>query len=103
MRIITLSSVILVILTFSVITNIIAQDNNTTLEKTLYFQIEIPDDWIYQSYSDTSVTKLLGFGPLNTIDAMPSEFWSSNTTFPVVSFKQNAYYTIKNVPLDAYV
>lgn len=106
MRIITLSGVILVIviLNFSVITiNIYAQNSNTTIEKTLYFQVEIPDNWRYEVFSDSYATELLGFGPSNSIGAMPSEHFGSNTTYAAASFKQDAYYSIKNAPLDAYV
>lgn len=104
MRIITLSGVILVILNFYLFTNIYPQeDDNTTTESTLYFEIEIPDDWTYDKYSDSYATKLLGFGPANTIDAMPSEYFGSNTTYAAASFKQYPYYTIKNAPLDTYV
>lgn len=105
MRIITLSGVILVILIFSIITaNIYAQNsNNTTLEKTLYFEIEIPNNWTYQVYSDSYITDVLGFGLSNSIDAMPTEHFSSNTTYATTNFKQYADYTIKNAPLDAFV
>jgi hypothetical protein len=104
MIIITLSGVIiLVILNFSVITNIYAQNSNTTLEKTLYFQVEIPDDWTYEVFSDSYATELMGFGQSNSIGAMPSEHFGSNTTYAAASFKQDAYYSIKNAPLDAYV
>jgi hypothetical protein len=112
MRIITtligIITLVVVILDFCVITDnnkIYGQENNgnTTLEKTLYFQVEIPDDWTYQMYSDSYITDLLGFGPSNSIDAMPSENFGSNTTFATTNFKQYADYTIKNAPLDAFV
>ena len=101
-------TLVVVILNFCVITDnnkIYGQENNgnTTLEKTLYFQVEIPDDWTYQMYSDSYITDLLGFGPSNSIDAMPSEHFGSNTTFATTNFKQYADYTIKNAPLDAFV
>jgi hypothetical protein len=100
--------IVLIILNFSVITisvndnNIYAQNSNTTTERTLYFQVEIPDDWVYQVYSDSYITDLLGFGPSNSIDAMPPEQFSSNTTYATTNFKQYADYTIKNAPLDAF-
>jgi len=53
---------------------------NTKTERTLYFQVEIPDDWTYEAFSDSYVTEVLGFGPLNTIGLVPSEFWDANMT-----------------------
>ena len=109
MRVITLSGIILVIINFCVITNIYAQEDNknTSIVKTLYFQVEIPDDWVYERSSESSITKILGFGPANTIIGTPAEYYAEvfdpNSTFAGVMFQQDTGYTIKNAPLDAYV
>lgn len=106
MMIITLSGVIIiVILNFSVVTNIYGQEdnNNTTLKKTFYFEVEIPDDWIYRKFSNAYATGLLGFGPSNSVVAIPVEYWDSNTSYAVAQFRQDAYYGVKNTPLDIYV
>jgi len=103
---ITLSGIILVILTFSVITNIYSQEdnnNNTSIAKTLYFQIEIPDDWVYEITSQSSITKILGFGPLNVIGATPVEYYDLNSFGIGSAFLRDADYTVRNAPLDAYV
>jgi hypothetical protein len=96
MIIITLSGVIfLVILNFSVITNIYGQEdiNNTTLKKTFYFEIEIPDDWIYRKFSNAYATGLLGFGPSNSLVAIPVEYWGSNTSYAVAQFNRCLFCT----------
>ena len=102
MRIITSSSVILVILIFSVITaNIYAQeDNNTTLEKTLYFQVDVPDNWVYREFSDAYHVDASGFGVVSQILAIPIENLGSNTSFVVAQFRQDADYLLRNAPLD---
>ena len=77
--------------------------SNATLKKTFYFQVEIPDDWIFRKFSNSYATGLLGFGPSNSLVAIPVEFWGSNTTYAVTQFRQDAYYDVKNASLNTYV
>jgi hypothetical protein len=102
--------IVVVILNFSVSTdnnnNIYGQESNktenTTLESTLYFKVEIPNDWAYEKYSASYLAELVGFGPLNNIRTMPSEYWGANTSYAVAGFQQIDYYTVRNAPLDLY-
>lgn len=69
----------------------------------MYFQIEIPDDWTYEVFSQSSITKILGFGPLNSIVAIPAEYYDLNNFRIGSLFFQYADYTVRNAPFDAYV
>ena len=88
------------------ISNSVAQNDdnkNSTTGETLYFKVQIPNNWTYQIYSDTYATEILGFGPVNVIQAVPSELYAKDENYTVAGFRQDAYYTVKNVPLEAYV
>jgi hypothetical protein len=88
------------------INSVFGQNNNTTTnEETLSFSIEIPDDWIYEEYSDFAATQLLGFGPVNAINLTPNELYDdviNNKSGVWGTFKQDTHYGLKNAPLERY-
>ena len=67
------------------------------------------DNWVYETYSNSYVTDLIGFGPLNTIVLYPNEFSSDylgkeGQKIGVISrFEQATKYPKKNAPLSEYV
>ena len=82
---------------------------NTTEVKNWYFQIEVPDNWIYEEYSDSPAADMLGFGPKNSISLVPNEFnineiKNGNISEVAAAFFQKDFrYNIKNAPLDMYL
>lgn len=83
-------------------------ENQNTLSN-LYFSIMPGDNWVYETYSNSYVTDLIGFGPLNTIVLYPNEFSSDylgkeGQKIGVISrFEQATKYPKKNAPLSEYV
>ena len=63
-----------------------------------YFSIEIPDDWTYETSSNSYATELIGFGVINTINLTPMKIYAKDGIF-----QQDAYYSVKNAPLEKYV
>jgi len=79
------------------------QENNNHLtissrEETPYFSIEIPDDWTYETSSNSYATELIGFGVINTINLTSMKIYAKDGIF-----QQDAYYSVKNAPLEKYV
>jgi PsbP-like protein len=80
-----------------------------------YFSINIPDNWTYAETTESKAAKILGFGPINSIELTPNKFgeFFLNQTKPLSekmekegaysSFQQKADYPIKNSPLDLFV
>jgi hypothetical protein len=73
-----------------------------------YFSIKIPDNWTYKEGSNTPQAESTGFGPANLIMLTPGEFSDillgkavHNGVFAY--FIQDAYYPIKNAPLETCV
>jgi hypothetical protein len=93
---------------FAMLINFVYGENNetTSIEETLYFSIEIPNNWAYEEFSNSYGTELLGFGPINTISLSPAELYDqsvTNSTGVTAVFQKDDYYSLKNTSLETYV
>lgn len=71
---------------------------------TLYFSVEIPDSWMYETGSDSAMAQLMGFGPVNSIYTTPVELEtdSNNSTMLKAIFHQEEGYSMKNAPFSIF-
>lgn len=96
-------------------TSIMTISTNTTIAKTYYFSMNVPDTWVYATtVSDSPITKMLGFGIADFLLAMPSEFADivNEPTFNISKLLGEGFamlgvskdndYPLKNAPLTAY-
>lgn len=78
------------------------------IESNLYFSLEPPNNWTYETYSNSYMTDFIGFGSKNAITLYPKEFGSNflekegKKVGAISSFIQDTRYPIKNAPLSEY-